>query len=72
MHIKSDNTEIIIEEDTHEIVEELFDSVLLRYQTCLEQFIKGSNFVFYYIDGLDYKCHKISIICGGSYIDSPE
>ena len=32
--------------------------------------MKGSEFVFDYVDLLCYKCHKISLNCGGSYIFS--
>ena len=31
--------------------------------------MKGSEFVFDSTDLLHYKCHKISLNCGGSYID---
>ena len=34
--------------------------------------MKGSNFVFSYVQLLYYKCHKINLNCGGSYIDSPD
>ena len=34
--------------------------------------MKGSEFVFDYVDGLFYTCHKISLNHGGSYIDSPQ
>ena len=33
--------------------------------------MKGSEFVFDYVQLLYYKCHKINPNCGGSYIDSP-
>ena len=32
--------------------------------------MKGSEFVFHYVQLLYYKCHKINPNCGGSYIDS--
>ena len=32
--------------------------------------MKGSEFVFHYVQLLYYKCQKISPNCGGSYIDS--
>ena len=34
--------------------------------------MKGSHFVFYYVNLLHYKCHKINFNQGGSYIDSPD
>ena len=70
--IISDNTEIMIGEDTDKIIQELFDSPLCRYQTGPEQSIKGSNFVFDYVHGLHDKCHKTSTNDDRLYIDSPE
>ena len=34
--------------------------------------MKGSEFVFDSADLLHYKCHGISLICRGSYMDSPK
>ena len=34
--------------------------------------MKGSNFVFYYVHLLYYKCQRINLNCGGSYIDSSD
>ena len=34
--------------------------------------MKGSEFVFDYVQLLYYKCHKINLNRGGSYIDSPD
>ena len=50
-------------------MKERFDSLKNRYQNNLE-LIKGSEFVFDYVQSLCYKCHKINPNCGGSYIDS--
>ena len=32
--------------------------------------MRASEFVFDYVQSLYYKCHKINVNCGGSYIDS--
>ena len=72
MHSKSDNIEILIGKETDEIIEDLFDSLLQRYQKELEESMKGSKFIFGNVDSLHYKLHKISLNRGGSYIDSPE
>ena len=64
MHSKSDNIEIIIHDEADEVIK-LFESLKNRYQNNLVS-MKGSEFVF------DYKCHKINLNCGGSYIDSPD
>ena len=34
--------------------------------------IKGSDFIFDYVNLLHYRCHKINLNCNGSYIDSPD
>ena len=42
MHSKSDNIEIMMGSETDEIIEELFESLLQRYQEVLEESMKGS------------------------------
>ena len=42
MHSKSDNIEIMMSGETDEINEELFESLLQRYQERLEEKMKGS------------------------------
>ena len=71
MHSKSDNIEIIINDEADEVIKELFDLLKNRYQNILES-MKGSEFVFDYVHLLYCKCHKISSNCGGSYVDSPD
>ena len=34
--------------------------------------MEGSEFVFDYVHLLHFKCHKINLSHGGSYIDSPD
>ena len=58
--------------ETNKIINELFESLLTRYQLALEESMKGSNFVFDSIDGMHYKCDKISLNGVGSYIDFPD
>ena len=72
MHIKSDNIEIVMGSETDEIIEELFESLLKRYQEGLEESMRGSEFVFDSVDALYYDLNKISLSRGGSYIDSPK
>ena len=62
MHSKSDNIEIMINDEADEVVEKHFKSVRNRYQNNLES-MKRSEF--------DYD-HKTNLNRGGSYIDSPE
>ena len=72
MHTKSYNIEIMIGNETDEIIKNLFESLFQKYQEGLEKSIKGSEFVFDNVNLLYYKFHKISLNRGGSYIDSPE
>ena len=71
MHSKSDNIEIMINDVTDKIIERLFNSLKNRYQNNLQS-MRGSEFVFDYVQLLYYKCHKINLNRGGSYIDSPD
>ena len=52
-------------------LKKLFDSLKNRYQNNLES-MKGSEFVFDYVQLFCYKCHEINLNCGGPYIDSPD
>ena len=62
MDSKSDNMEIMINDEADEVIEEIFFH--------LKMDVKTIEFVFDYIQLLYYKCHKISLNCSGSYIDS--
>ena len=44
MHSKSDNIEILIGDETGEIIKDLFDSFLQRYQKGLEESMTGICF----------------------------
>ena len=71
IHSKSDKIEIMIGNETNEIIEELFDTLLQRYQEGLEESMKGSKLIFDSIDILYYNLNKISLNRCGSYIVSP-
>ena len=60
MHTKSNNIEIMIGSDTDEVIEDLFKSLLQRYQENLEEKMRGSEFVFDGVDVLHYGLKKIS------------
>ena len=72
MYTNSDNIDIMIGNETNEIIEEFFDCLLERYLEGLEEKMKGSGFVYDSPDLLHYKLHKINLNRGGSFIDSPE
>ena len=60
MHSKSHNIEIMINDKADEVDEEIFLSLLSRYQIGLETLMKGSEFVFDCFHLLYYRCHKIN------------
>ena len=73
MHTKSNNIEIMVGSETDEIIEELFKSLLQRYQEGLEESMKGSEFIFDSVNLLHYHLQKTSLKrTGSSYIDCPE
>ena len=61
----------MINDEAHDVIKELFDSLKNRYQNNLES-TRGSEFVFDYVHLMCYKCHKINPNRGGLYIDSPD
>ena len=68
MHSKSDNIEIMINDEADDVIKELFDSL---YQNNSE-LMKGNEFVFNYIHLLYYTFHKINPNRGWSCTDSPD
>ena len=61
MHTKSNNIEIMTDNETDEIIRELSESLLQRYQERLEESMRGSEFAFDGVNALHYKLHKISL-----------
>ena len=60
MHTKSNSIEIMVGIETDEIIEELFKSLLQRYQEGLEESVKGIEFVFDGVNLLHYHLQKTS------------
>ena len=59
MHMKSDNTEIMIGSDTNEVIKEFFKSFLQRYQEGLQEKMRGSDFAFEGVNLMYYDFNKI-------------
>ena len=73
MDAKSDDIEIMTSSETDQIIEELFKSLLQRYQEGLEESMKGSDLIPDSVDLLYYQLQKESLKrTGSSYIDSPK
>ena len=71
MNSRNDNIGIMINDEADKVIETLFESLKNRCQKNLES-MRGSEFVFNCVHLLYYKCHKINLNGGGSYIDSPD
>ena len=72
MHSRSNNIKFKSDNDTNEVVHELFETIRSRYQGNLETAMRGSNFIFDSVQLICYKCYKVYFKGGGSYIDSPD
>ena len=59
----------MINDEANEIIQELSGWLKNIYQNNIES-AKGNRFVFDYVQLLYYKCHKINLNSGESYIDS--
>ena len=71
MHTKSDNIEIMMGSETDDIIDELFNFFLQKYQGGLEESMRRSEFIFDSVDLLYYNLQKISLNKKGlSYIHS--
>ena len=57
---KSNNVEFMPYDNVNEVVNELFESLLSRYQIGLETSLRGNDFIFNSVELLCYKCHKIN------------
>ena len=72
MYTRSDNVEIMFGDDNDDIIEQLFESLLQKYEENLQNKMKGSDFEFDGVNSLYYDFNKTSINRAGSYIDSPK
>ena len=66
------NIELLMGSETDDIINELFESFLQKYQEKLQEKMKDSKFVFASVDLLYYSLHKTRLRRGKSYIESPE
>ena len=59
--------------DINEIVKNIFNSLLQRYQKGLYESMSGSDFVFDYVESMNYVFHKVDLKrSGGSYLEAPK
>ena len=62
MHTRSDNIEIMIGDDNDDIIEELFKSLLQKYEKNLQNKMRRSDFEFDGVNFSYYDFNKISLI----------
>ena len=72
MHSRSENMKFTSYNDANEIVDELVESLRLRYQRSLETSMRGSDFIFASVQMMYYKFHKVNFNLGDSFRDSPD
>ena len=72
MYTRSDNIEIMFGDDSDDIIEQLFRSLLQKYEENLQNKMRSSDFEFDGVNFLYYDFNKISLNRGGFYIDSPK
>ena len=71
MHSKNGSIEIMVNDETDEVIKELFDLLKVNIKLILNQLKVVSLFsIMFYL--LYFKYHKINPNRGGSYIDSPD
>ena len=71
LHTKINNIEIIMGNETDEIIDELFETFSQNYQKDLEESTRGSKLNFDSVDLLYYNLQKVSLNeKESSYIDS--
>ena len=72
IYTRSDNIEIMFGDNNDDIIEQLFGSLLQKYEENLQNKMRGSEFELDGVNFLYYDFNKTSINRGGSYIDSPK
>ena len=70
LRTKSDNIEIVMGDETYQIIDEFFESFSQNDQKDLKESLRGSEFIFDSVDLLYYNLQKTSLNRkGSSYID---
>ena len=72
MYTRSDNIEIMFGNDNDDIIEQIFESLLKKYEEDLQNKMRGSEFEFDGVNFLYYDFNKTSTNRDTSYIDSPK
>ena len=60
MYTKSDNIETMFDDDNDDIIEQLFESLLKKYEESLQNKMRGSEFEFDGVNFLYYDLTKLA------------
>ena len=71
-HVKSDNIEIRLGNNTSNVINELIESFLSNYRKEEQILRNGNNYIYDSVDMLGIHFHDIKLKRGKSYIKSPE
>ena len=73
LYVKTKNIAIIEGSDINEIINEIFDSLIKKYQELLEYSTKNSGLILEDVESMAYDINKTTInkTTSGSYIESP-
>ena len=72
MYSTSDNIKSTSYNDVNEVVNELFESLLLRYQDNLETSMRGNDFTFDSVQIMYQKCDKVNFKLAVPFTESPD
>ena len=71
LYVKTKNAVIMEASDINEIINEIFDSLIKKYQELLEYSTKSSGLISEGVESMTYDINKTTINRGGSYTESP-
>ena len=61
MFLRNENTLVRVGDSTNGLINALFRDLFAKYQENMIEKIKGSDYIFEYVDRLYYGCHKITL-----------
>ena len=71
LYVKTKNVVIIKGSDINEIINEIFDSLVKKYQELLEYSTKNRGLILEGVESMTYDINKTTINRGGSSVESP-
>ena len=68
--LRQKNVQVMMGSDTNEIVKEIFESIIQKYQELMEYSAKNSGLILEGVELMNYDINKTTINRGGSYTES--